>query len=165
LGENENTKSFTEYRETHQEEDYTIYTVNHPFVPVDEPEVAYLIVIDGLTIFHSGDLCVSDPEIRPEFKSNIDYFAEISDDVDLAFISMARGWYGNFTNGGDIYTMNNLNPNVVFPQHYPNSPINYKLFADEAIEKGVNAVFGLAEDRGDAWFYSQGNIDKIENES
>ena len=163
MGENENTKSFTEYRETYQNSDYTIYTVNHPFTREDNSEVAYLLEIDGLTIFHSGDLSVSDPEIRPEFKSNIDYLAEISDDVDLAFISMARGWYGNFTNGGDIYTMNNLNPNVVFPQHYPNSPINYELFADEASEKGVEAVFGVAENRGDTWVYSQGDITKIES--
>lgn len=165
MEENEKSKSFTGIRETHQESDYTIYTVNHPFTAEDNPEVAYLIEIDGLTIFHSGDLSVSDPEIRPEFKSNIDYFAEISDDIDFAFISMARGWYGNFTNGGDIYTMNELKPNIVFPQHYPNSPINYRLFAEEAAGKGVDAVFGLGENRGDTWFYTQGNITKIETEA
>jgi L-ascorbate metabolism protein UlaG (beta-lactamase superfamily) len=162
MGETENTISFTGYRETHQEE-YKIYTVNHPFAPEDEPEVAYLVEIDGLTLFHSGDLSVSDPEIRSEFKSNIDYLAEISDEIDVAFISMARGWYGNITNGGDIYTIQTLNPNVVFPQHYPNSPVNYKLFAEEAIEKEAKSNYGLAENRGDTWFYSQGTITKIEN--
>ena len=165
IGERENTLSFTGYRDTHREEDFSIYTVNHPFASEDEPEVAYLIVIDGLTIYHSGDLSVSDPEIRPEFKSNLDYFAEISNEIDFAFISMARGWYGNFTNGQDIYTIQTLNPKVVYPQHYPNSPINYELFAEEAKEKGEEAIFGLAQNRGEAWFYSQGIITKIEYET
>lgn len=158
----ENRLSLTDYRENVIEENYKIYTVNHPFTAVDNPEVAYLLEIDGLTIFHSGDLSVSDPEIRPEFKSNIDYLAEINNDVDFAFISMARGWYGNFTNGGDIYTMQTLNPKIVFPQHYPNSPINYELFAEEALEKGVDTIFGIAENRGDTWVFSQGDLLKIE---
>ncbi len=78
---------------------------------------------------------------------------------------MARGWYGNITNGGDIFSIQSLNPNIVYPQHYPNSPVNYKLFAYEAIEKGIEATFSLAEKQSNDWFYSHGTITKIENET
>jgi len=149
---------FTGYRMNYTEPGLSVYTVNHPVA--SPPEVAYLIEVDGLTIYHTGDLATNVPELDPRHKSNIDYVAGLAGDVDLFFVSMAGGYFGKHVNPQDIYTINTLKPFAVFPQHY-DPGVMYRLFAEEAQAGGAHAVYCLAERRGDAWLYRGGSMVRL----
>jgi len=149
---------FTGYRMNYTEPGLSVYTVNHPVA--SPPEVAYLIEVDGLTIYHTGDLATNVPELDPRHKSNIDYVAGLAGDVDLLFVSMAGGYFGKHVNPQDIYTINTLKPFAVFPQHY-DPGVMYRLFAEEAQAGGAHAVYCLAERRGDAWLYRGGSVVRL----
>lgn len=149
---------FTGYRMNYTELGLSVHTVNHPVT--SPPEVAYLIEVDGVTIYHTGDLATNVPELDPRHKSNIDYVARLAGDVDLFFVSMAGGYFGKHVNPQDVYTINTLKPFAVFPQHY-DPGVMYRLFAEEAQAEGAHAVYCLAERRGDAWLYRDGSVVKV----
>jgi L-ascorbate metabolism protein UlaG (beta-lactamase superfamily) len=149
---------FTGYRMNYTEPGLSVHIVNHPVA--SPPEVAYLIEVDGITLYHTGDLSTSVPELDPRYKSNIDYVAGLTGDLDLLFVSMFGGYIGKHVNPQDVYTINTLKPFAVFPQHY-DPGVMYRLFAEEAQAEGAQAVYCLAERRGDAWLYSGGVVIKL----
>lgn len=149
---------FTGYRMNYTEPGLSVHIVNHPVA--SPPEVAYLIEVDGITLYHTGDLSTNVPELDPRHKSNIDYIARLAGDVDLFFVSMMGGFFGKHVNPQDIYTINTLKPFAVFPQHC-DPGVMYRLFVEEAQAEGAYAVYCLAERRGDAWLYRDGLVVKL----
>lgn len=149
---------FTGHRVNYTEPGLSVHTVNHPVA--SPPEVAYLIEVDGVTLYHTGDLSTNVPELDPRHKSNIDYVAGLVGEVDMLFVSMMGGYFGKHVNPQDIYTINTLKPSEVFPQH-SDPGVRYRLFAEEAQAEGAHAVYCLAERRGDAWLYRGGSVVKL----
>ncbi|MBE0712947.1 MAG: ankyrin repeat domain-containing protein [Candidatus Aminicenantes bacterium] len=107
-----------------------VFTVNDEHDTV--PEVAYLVKVDGLSIYHSGD-----------YMGPIDSYTADMDDllakagtVDLAFIEKFE-------------QAESLKPKVVFPIHAANREYMYGAFAREAAEKNLPSRVICPENKGD----------------
>ncbi len=128
-----------------------VYTINHEFDGI--PEVAYLIKVDDLVIFFSGDHGSTGEDINPVFKDNIDYLSQQAKNIDIAFISMFGSRTGGEVNKGDLYTISKLGPRVALPMHQGRGERFYKKFAQEAKQKGAQTEFLCAEKAGDRFHY------------
>ena len=139
--------------------DMELFTINHAFDNI--PEAAFLVRVDGLVIFHSGDHGSTGAVINPVFKDNIDYLAQKTQSVDVAFISQFGSRSREEVNIGDLYTINTLRPTITFPMHRGGGEDSYKNFADEAQKKKARTKVMCAEARGDRFFYGNGVIAKL----
>lgn len=136
-----------------------IMTVNHEFDGI--PEVAFLVKVDGLSLFHSGDHGSTGEIINPIFKDNIDYLAKKIPGVDVAFISVFGSTYGDDVNKGDVYTIKQLLPKVTFPMHQGGREHTLQRFAAEAQQKGLKTKVVCVEHKGDSFIYGKGIIKKL----
>jgi L-ascorbate metabolism protein UlaG (beta-lactamase superfamily) len=134
-------------------DDLEVYTVNHDFDGI--PEVAYLLKVDDLVIYFSGDHGSTGEEINPVFKDNIDYLSQQATNIDMAFISQFGSRSGGEVNKGDLYTISKLGPKVTLPMHQGGGERFYKKFAQEAKQKGAQTEFFCAENRGDRFHYQK----------
>lgn len=109
----------------------------------DVPEVAYLVKVDGLSIYFNGDYA-------GDVRKDIDYLSAISDHIDLAF---AEG-------GASVtsYMLGKLKPFVWFPMHERGTEFKLKRYMQEAEETDLKAQVICAENRGDTYFYRKGKI-------
>jgi ankyrin repeat protein/L-ascorbate metabolism protein UlaG (beta-lactamase superfamily) len=112
-----------------------VFTVNGEHN--DVPEAAYLVKVDGLSIYHAGDY------ISPvdAFRADMDYLLDKAGRVDIAFISQ-------FPQAGA------LAPAVVFPMHAYNREFMYGAFAREAAEKKLPSRVVCPENKGDRFQFS-----------
>lgn len=118
-----------------------IYTINSHHV--DVPEVAYLVKVDGLTIYFNGDY-------SGEIRKDIDYIATKSDTVHLAF---AEG-----SASVTSYMLQTLKPILWFPMHERGTEFKYKEFPQEIAEMNVTTEVICAENRGDRFHFKEGTI-------
>lgn len=137
-------------------DDIKILTINHSFDGI--PEVAFLIKLDALVIYHSGDHGSTGEELNPTFKDNIDYLSRNERGIDIAFISIFGNKSGGWLNKGDLYTIEQLLPKVTFPMHQGGSEQIYKWFFLEAETAKARTKVICAEKRGDRFFYQNGKI-------
>lgn len=124
-----------------------IFSVFHDFDGI--PESAFLVLADGLSIYHSGDHG-SGPAYQERFKGNIDYLAGIDNDIDIAF---------TVTWGGEYYMIDKFSPKAVFPQHEGGAEHRLRKFADRAARDGITAPIFAAEKRGHTFVYSLGRME------
>ncbi len=146
---------FTEPRTRKTVDGLEVLTINHDFDGI--PEVAYLVKVDGLVIFHSGDHGSTGEKLNPIFKDNIDYLSQQARDIDIAFVSQFGSGTSDGVNNGDLYTISKLGPKVIFPMHKGGGERFYKEFAVEAKQKGVQTEISCAQKNGDRFFYQKGN--------
>jgi len=137
-------------------DDMEIFSIQHDFDNI--PEAAFLVKVDGLVIFHSGDHGSTGAVINQDFKDNIDYLAQQTQKVDIAFISQFGSRSGEAVNQGDLYTMNTFKPAVTFPMHIGGGEERYKDFARESQLNQAPTQIKCAEARGDQFFYGNGVI-------
>jgi L-ascorbate metabolism protein UlaG (beta-lactamase superfamily) len=133
-----------------------VHNINHEFDGI--PEGAFLVKVDGLVIFHSGDHGSTGETLNPLFKANIDYLARQEQQIDMAFISQFGSRGKGEVNNGDLYTIEKLGPKVTFPMHQGGGERFYKKFAQEARQKDAKTEVICAEKQGDSFFYKQGKI-------
>ncbi len=102
----------------------------------DVPEVAFLIKVDGLSIYHSGDY------IGPldSFRDDMPYLLEKAGTIDLAFV-------------GKFQQAESLRPRVVFPVHAYNREYMYGAFARQAAEKKLPSRLIIPENKGDRFMW------------
>jgi ankyrin repeat protein len=98
----------------------------------DVPEVAYLVKVDGLSIYHSGDYMGP----LDTYQDDMAYLLKKAGTVDLAFI-------------GKFQQAESLKPRVVFPIHGYNREYMYGAFARQAVEKRISSQVILPENKGD----------------
>lgn len=135
-----------------------ILTINHNFDGI--PEVAFLVKLDGLVIYHSGDHGSTGEKLNPIFRDNIDYLSQQTRDIDIAFVSQFGSGTSDGVNNGDLYTISKLGPKVTFPMHKRGGERFYKEFALEAKQRGAQTVISCAQKKGDRFFYQSGKISK-----
>jgi L-ascorbate metabolism protein UlaG (beta-lactamase superfamily) len=135
-----------------------IATVNHQFDGI--PEVAFLVTVDGLVMYHSGDHGSVADDLNPVFKENIDYLANMDKPIDIAFISTFGRIGGGIVNNGDRYTIATLKPNITFPMHHGRNEDLYQRFAQEIAKESVNSQVYYAERPGDLFWYENGRIER-----
>ncbi|UCC79393.1 MAG: MBL fold metallo-hydrolase [Candidatus Zixiibacteriota bacterium] len=90
-----------------EDEEMRIYTVNSHHSGV--PEVAYLVLVDGLAIYHNGDC-------KADYKEDMPYLKSKTDHLDIAFVHPV--WEEKW----DYYwitleLINQMQPQAVFPMH------------------------------------------------
>ena len=107
---------------------------------------AFLVKVDGFSIFHSGD----------HDERNIDFLGENVESTDI----MLRSYTGSWHNDIIFYMAGKLNPNVIFPMHVAGAwGFHWKNFVKDAKGK-INAKVHVAEYRGDRFFYNNGRINE-----
>ena len=111
-----------------------VFTVNGEHN--DVPEVACLVKVDGLSIYHAGDYLGPIDSLRPD----MDYLLRKAAKVDIAFV-------GKFTQA------ESLRPGVVFPMHGANREYMYGAFAREAAEKNLPLRVICPENKGDRFTF------------
>ena len=155
--DNPNHLCLTEERDVQTIDDIRISTINHSFDNI--PEVAFLVEVDGLTIFHSGDHGSVGDQLNPVFQNNIDYLADRIETVDIAFLSIFGRRGGGVVNLGDRYTVERLRPKVTLPMHREADAQAYAdwIEAMQQWETGTNLAY--ATNRGDRFRYHDGQIE------
>ena len=148
-------------RKTFELDGLKVYTINHESDGI--PESAFLVEVDGLTIYHSGDHTNWRDELSPYFVDNIEYLAGKTDGVDFAFLST----FGNSSKPeriaeGDLLTIDLLQLKAFFPQHDGGREHLLEGYAADAAAKGAKTQIVCVEKRGDAFHYSNGKISPIE---
>jgi L-ascorbate metabolism protein UlaG (beta-lactamase superfamily) len=98
----------------------------------DVPEVAYLVKVDGLAIYHSGDYAGP----LDTYRDDMNYLLKKAGTIDLAFI-------------GKIQLAESLKPRIAFPIHGYNREYFYGAFAREAADKKLPSHVICPENKGD----------------
>jgi ankyrin repeat protein/L-ascorbate metabolism protein UlaG (beta-lactamase superfamily) len=107
-----------------------VFTVNDEHDSV--PEVAYLVKVDGLAIYHAGDY------VGPvaDYEKDMAYFLDKAGTVDIAFI-------------GQFRQAESLKPKTVFPIHAWDREYMYGAFAREAGARKLPSRVICPENKGD----------------
>jgi ankyrin repeat protein len=123
--------------------------------------VGFLVKVDGLTIFHAGDHACKQKDLNEIYTDEIDYLADKSSSVDLAFLPITGCGFRDpeAVKTGILYALEKLNPDVMFPQHILGFEYQYEEFARDT-EKNTKTKFACAENKGDSFLYIKGKIKK-----
>jgi len=122
--------------------------------------VGFLVEVDGLVIFHSGDHANRQRDFSGPFKAEIDYLAAMDKPIDLAFMPISGCGFGDLeaVKLGVYYTLETLQPKLIFPSHALDSEFRYREFADEAAGEKFKSKFICAENKGDRFEYQSGSV-------
>ena len=123
----------------------TVKNIFHDFDGI--PESAFLIEVDGLSIYYSGDHGNAPGALHPVYKDNIDYVARQSDGFDLVFLSI----FGSPTYDGELYAIEKFKPRVMIPMHYGSREADAKDFVAVAQIKFPNVKFFYPLKQGDTY--------------
>lgn len=111
------------------------------------PESAFLIKLDGITLYHAGD---SSPDNnKPPFSDNLRYLHSLAPDIDIAFTP---------TWGGEDLMINALKPHFTFPMHDGGSEHQYTKFKEKAQRLGYPTKVIAAQRNGNVFIYDNGEI-------
>jgi L-ascorbate metabolism protein UlaG (beta-lactamase superfamily) len=121
--------------------DMEIFTVNDTHVGL--PEVAYIVKVDGITIYHAGDYFGSVDGYKPDMK----YLLKKGGKIDLGFISSVR-------------QVESLLPRYYFPSHELGFEYRYNAQEIEIKAKNIPTQVIISENRGDRYFYSNNKLGK-----
>ncbi len=133
--------------------DLKIFTVNSHHSQV--PEVAYLVMVDGLVLYHGGDY---QGRMGRDTPSNVlddmEYLRTKADSVDIFFI-------GAWTGEPYMQSIQELEPRVIFPMHDRNKEYKYKQFALDLEELGIDIPVICTKKRGDCYYFRNGGITEV----
>jgi len=124
-----------------------VRTIVHDFDGI--PEAAFVVEVDGLTIFHSGDHGNGPPPFREAFVENIEYVADIAPEIDVAFIPL---W------GEESFVVSELEPRFTFPMHDVGREHQYAQFAARAEQEELPTQVIAAAATGDHFMLSNGRM-------
>jgi len=154
-------EQFSGYEFMEPGEEKNIGDVNIKTIYSNDAGVGFLVNVDGLTVFHAGDHANRKRDLSGDYTPEIDYIAQQTSKIDLAFLPNSGCNFGDnvAVQIGSYYTIEKLQPKVVFPMHngeYFSS--TYQEFKDEARQKGVSTPIICAMNRGDRFYYKKGKI-------
>ncbi|MFC2160425.1 MBL fold metallo-hydrolase [Acidobacteriota bacterium] len=130
----------------------TVKNIYHNFDNI--PESAFLIEVDGITIYFSGDHGNSPGAINPVYKDNIDYMSQQANEFDLIFLSI----FGSPTYEGELYAVGKFKPNVMLPMHFGAREARAEEFVSLAQRKYPKTEFWFPLKQGDNFVYKKGKI-------
>ena len=123
--------------------------------------VAFVVDIEGLVIYHSGDHSNVKEGLTDEFTGEIDHLAAGGFTADIAVLPYGTPCGGGAVEGvklGNYYTVEKLRPKAVFPQHGRDRERDYRKCADEISARGLDTRVGAAMFKGDRFFYAAGRL-------
>ena len=116
-----------------------IYTINS--YHSDVPEVAYLVIVEGVVIYHNGDYLSA-------FVEDLQYLQTFTNHIDIAFMI---GWpfvdHQHFQQ--TLHLADTFDPTHIFAISREGDEEKSRLFAELLVEHGVKADILYAEQRGD----------------
>ena len=118
------------------------------------PESAFLIEVDDVTIYYSGDHGNSPGALNPIYKGNIDYISQQSDEVDLIFLPI----FGSPSYEGELYAVEKFKPQVMLPMHLGAREVRAEEFVTLAQTKYPKTQFWYPLKQGDNFLYKNGNL-------
>lgn len=110
------------------------------------PESAFLVEVDGISFFHSGDHGNGPPPLKKFFTENIQYLAGLKRDIDFIFIPI---W------GEEFYPIKHLKPKVVFPMHMGGREEKLTQWANKSQKKYKKIIIHPPSIPGDRYLYSK----------
>jgi ankyrin repeat protein/L-ascorbate metabolism protein UlaG (beta-lactamase superfamily) len=129
-------------------------------IAANDAGVGFLVAVDGLTIFHAGDHAGWREGERQGFTDEIDYLADLVDEVDLAFLNVT-GCHVRDTIALEqsiCYTVEKLSPRITIPTHGIDREHVYKKYAEKIARKKYKTQVLAAEHRGDRYIYRDEHI-------
>ena len=129
-----------------------IYTINSHHSGV--PEVAYLVRVDGLTIYHNGDY-------MGEFQADFPFLHDITDHIDLTFT--IRGYEdGSAYLGQNLDLFQRFRHGVVFPTHDTARGSGYAKFEQVFLAQVPGLSIFSPRWMGERFLYRNGQISREE---
>ncbi len=125
--------------------------------------VGFLIEVDGLKIFHTGDAVDTSRVTPSRFTQYVDTLKQRFGSVDLLFFPIRGCGFPDLEalKKGNDYAIAQLQPKAVFPMHAVDSEYELREYADNAKHRGVNANFVTVSNRGDRYIYRDMKIASI----
>ena len=142
-------EAFREDRVTKSIGPLKVQNIFHKFDGI--PESAFLIEVDGLTIYFSGDHGNSPGALHPVYKDNIDYVSGLAEKFDLVFLSI----FGSPTYDGELYAIEKFKPRVIFPMHYGSREADAEGFVRVAQAKFPKTEFWFPLKQGDNYSFKK----------
>ncbi len=150
--ESQDHQAFGKDRSTKSVGPLKVKNIFHAFDNI--PESAFLIEVDGLIIYFSGDHGSWPGALNPVYKDNIDYMSEQSDGFDLAFLSV----FGSPTYDAELYAIDRFKPRVMLPMHYGGHESAAEKFVNLARSEFPGIKFWYPLKKGDGFLYRGGEI-------
>ncbi len=126
-------------------------------VESNDAGVGFLVVVDGLRIYHAGDHAGwTNWDTGPEtFKEEIDYLADVVGQVDFAFVNVTGCRHRDTValENSVVYTLEKLSPKVFVPTHGLNGEHVYQQFVDKIAARGIDVESICPRFRGDRYQY------------
>jgi L-ascorbate metabolism protein UlaG (beta-lactamase superfamily) len=135
-------------RATHAGDGLEIFTINSHHSGV--PEVAFLVKVDGLAVYHNGDY-------RMDYKADFPYLQKHADRFDLVFVlgvSDESIQYGQ--QNRELFER--FKPGAVFPMHAEAGARMYREFAEAFGARIPGLPIMVPEKLGDRFEYRGGRI-------
>lgn len=120
----------------------------------DDGGVGWVVTLDGLTIYHSGDHFNPGEQLEPGFTGEIDYLAARSSGIDLAFIDGPH----KLKDRGVVYALKKLSPRIFFPMHAVNKEYMYHDLIVRIRGHLGDTIPMAVRSRGDRFLYKKGRI-------
>jgi L-ascorbate metabolism protein UlaG (beta-lactamase superfamily) len=115
-------------------------------------EVAWLVRVDGLAIFHAGDYQGKMARGAPSNAAeDMRYLMSKAGRVDLAFV-------GATVDDWNLTVIRALAPSVAFPMHYRKREEQYKVFAADLAKAGIDTPVVCPARRGDRFEFRDGRV-------
>jgi len=124
------------------------------------PESSFLIRVDGLTIFNTGDLMLHQT-VENAFYENIGNIASLEDDIDIAFVCTNTAAAYTSWKDGIAHIARELRPRVLIPTHSENLEYLFAPLEKFLIERNVPTVYIYPESRGDGFIYRSGKTTRM----
>ena len=131
-------------------DDMDIESVHSP--EAGELEGNFLVRVDGLTIYHSGDYSRG----HQTFKKDMDYLGSTAQDIDLFFMLASNP----MDNEEALIALQKVQPRLMFPMHSGGSEYTYRTIAGMTEDRGLKTRIICAQNRGDRYIYRDGNLIK-----
>lgn len=82
----------------------------------------FLVMADGLTIYHPGDHVNKSADLGPDFKGEVDYLAGFTKKVDIAFFPVSGCGFPDLeaVKRGNYYVIGEMKPGICFSMHGDN---------------------------------------------
>lgn len=134
-------------------EKLSIESVHSP--EAGELEGNFLVTVDGLTIYHSGDYSRG----HDTFKKDMVHLSKIAPDIDLFFMLAGN----DMDNREAIVALERVKPQNMFPMHAGGSEYVYKEFAESAARQGIKTKIFCGRNRGDMFLYRKKKVTKADS--
>jgi L-ascorbate metabolism protein UlaG (beta-lactamase superfamily) len=137
-------------RATYSADGLEIFTINSHHSGV--PEVAFLVKVDGLAIYHNGDY-------QMDYRADFPYLQTHARTIDLMFVPpVAREDLAYAIQNKDLF--DRFRPKGVFPMHAAAGAQMYREFADAFRQRAPGVPIMIPERLGDRFNYAAGRISR-----